>query len=562
MSDTTISPDFTEGFTNPFRYSPHPMVREAAGLVMERVKAQPEQIRKGFDEGKMMGVLVVKLPPGITGFTDWLDRDRQIGFLAGFSGSVNGTGHIDGFVPPVFDLFAPDGEYRRKEADISALSSRINLLENSPALVRLRNEADEAEQKRDEEIGLMKARMVISKRERDDIRSELSDPSRMAELIRESQFEKAELRRLKIGWDECIAEIRTRLQDLLDEINELKAERSSRSDSLQKWIFEQYIVSNALDEKTSVWKLFMDQGLVPPGGTGDCAAPKLLEYAYKTGAEPLAMGEFWYGRDSVTAVRCHGHFYPSCTSKCGPLMNFMTKGLREESSFQNDRRIIPDPSIIYKDESITVIEKCSGMPSVPGLDGRRSVLEYLETQHSTIFDRHRYEAVHRLDMDTSGVMVFARNPEAAINLRRQFEAHTIHKTYVARLCPASADKQTDSCKHNVCRIELPLSADYDERPRQKVDFTQGKSAVTEYEVIETYPDGCTDIIFHPVTGRTHQLRVHSAHSLGLRRPILGDTLYGGAEQDTRLHLHALSITFNHPRTGKELTFISSIHHFR
>ena len=620
---------FKEGFTDPFRYVPHPLVRKAARFVISdldrRIKdgLLPEEVCEGFKAGKMLGILVCE------------PENPEIGpvYLSGFSGTVGGCSTIDGFVPPIFDLYVPEGEYRLREAEISTLNMRIDSIEAGSELAELRLELAEAERDRDEDLGLMKARMAISKRERDLIRCELSDPSQMSELIKESQFEKAELHRLKRHWEERISEIRGRLDLVLNEIAELKAKRASMSDALQRWIFEQYIVYNALGERISVWKLFSGQGLTPPGGTGECAAPKLLEHAYKMGLKPLAMGEFWYGRDSVTAVRCHGHFYPSCTSKCGPLLKFMMKGIEgvgEEKlnpshrcSLQKPTGLFadhlrppihmamdshdfssPTPSIpaehnhefqelssknkvvliLFEDQDIVVVEKPAGMPSVPGLDGRESVLEWLNSsERLNRSDRNIYEAVHRLDMDTSGVMVFAKTPEAAVNLRRQFEEHSVRKTYMARLCPADRqymydkagedykiERTSDLKAGDKGQIVLPLCADYDERPRQKVDYAQGKNAVTEYEIAGIRPDGCIDIIFHPVTGRTHQLRVHSAHSLGLGRPIVGDLLYGGhstewpsaaSDYPNRLHLHALCITFRHPATDENLAFSSSLYSF-
>ena len=215
--------------------------------------------------------------------------------------------------------------------------------------------------------------------------------------------------------------------------------------------------------------------------------------------------------------------------------------------------------MIYEDKEIIVVNKPSGMPSVPGLDGRISLQEYLmeNRKNETSENIPDIRAVHRLDMDTSGIIIFAKTEEAEINLKRQFEEHTVSKTYMARLSPADSHRFADCiCELKVGdkgKIELPLSADYDERPRQKVDMTQGKPSFTEYEVVSVNEDGTTDILFYPHTGRTHQLRVHSAHLLGLGRPILGDMLYGGCGNawsdigaDTRLHLHAHSITFSHP----------------
>ena len=593
-----------KGFTDPFRYIPHPLVTKAAGLVMHRVSHLEKDLREGFEEGKMMGVLVVNVPADVSDFTDWLDEEKRIGFLCAFSGSVAGRGVVEGFVPPIFDLCEPGGYYRSHESEISGLNRRIACMEGSSELAGLQAELTDAERSRDEEIGLLKARMAVSKRERDEIRSELSDQSRLAELVRESQFEKAELHRLKLSWSERITQIRLRLDAMLSEIRELKQHRAALSDELQKWIFEQYIVHDALGGTSTIWDIFTRQGLMPPGGTGDCAAPKLLNHAFINGFEPVAMGEFWYGKSPETAVRVHGHFYPSCTSKCGPRLDFMMTGLFRKSGLKEQHLEVQgndgaEPVVIYEDEWIAVVVKPAGMPSVPGLDGRISILEWLNSdERRSIFDQPvTYEAVHRLDMDTSGIMVFAKSAEAAVNLRRQFEMHTVRKTYMARLAPETCI--TDSgfkLPEEVLplkdgekgRIEIPLSPDYDERPRQKADPTQGKTALTEYEVVSVNSDGTTDVLFHPVTGRTHQLRLHSAHPFGLGRPILGDLLYGGysvcsgqsdgqeaepahipdsrcitpAYKASRLHLHALSIIFRHPYSGEEVCFSSHVHCYR
>ena len=544
--------DIPERFTDPFRYVPHPLVQFAAREVISYVDSLNSE---GFSAGKMLGILIVQTETG------------QIGYLAGFSGSVDGRNIVEGFVPPIYDLLDPHGHYKVHEAEIIEVNRKILTLEHSSDLADLRKELIKAEQARDEEIGLMKARMSISKKERELTRCELDgDLVRLAELTKESQFQKAELKRLKTSWEARISDIRQKLDIMMSRIASLKAERAAMSDKLQKWIFEQYIVYNAAGGSSSIWDIFSAQGLVPPGGTGDCAAPKLLNHAFRHGLKPLAMGEFWYGRPSETAVRVQGHFYPSCTSKCGPLLSYMilnTSYMGSYTECKNPAAIHIGTEIIYEDEAIVVLEKVAGMPSVPGLDGRMSLLEWLNS------DRHKsslepsctYEAVHRLDMDTSGIMIFARSPEAAVNLRKQFEDHTVQKTYIARLCPADTDVWS---KNNVIlkqgdkgTIGLPLSADYDERPRQKVDMAQGKPALTEYEVSAVNEDGTIDIIYHPHTGRTHQLRVHSAHRLGLCRPIVGDLLYGGHtchSPAARLHLHALSITLRHPIDNTLLTF--------
>ena len=515
-------------FTDPFRYTPHDSVVEGARLIMKRIE-EDSTIEPEFAQGKMVGVLTVRTP------------ENNIGYIAAFSGNIAGKSYIEGFVPPIFDLTAPDGDFKRCEAEISAINHRINKLTESAELQSLTASLSMARHDRDNELEQMRAKMAASKNVRNQMRATCNDESVLSGLIKESQFEKAELRRLKIAWDEKISSLESEIAEIKKEIESLKKSRASMSEALQDWIFHQYIVHNSSGEESSIAEIFASQGLVPPGGTGECAAPKLLEFAYRNNLEPLAMGEFWYGKSPETAVRTHGHFYPSCTSKCGPLLGYMMKGLDLHSY-----TVKPSvPVILYQDDDIIIVEKPSGMPSVPGLDGRQSLQEWLCSCHP----------VHRLDMDTSGVMIFAKTERAAICLRQQFEEHSILKTYMARINTAPGDIIA-----NKGVIDLPLSPDYDERPRQKVDLQHGKEAHTKYEVMQINDDGTTDIMLHPHTGRTHQLRVHCAHMLGLGFPIIGDRLYGSSSvssnTDTRLHLHALSITFRHPSTGEQMSFTS------
>ncbi len=583
-------------FTDPFRYFPDPLVVRAAEEVIARIDSS-EDLRPAFSEGKMLGVLIVECPAsrqpcqskgrqaavaeipfspagpslhtnGSLHVIPGLTRDQHTGnelcYLAAFSGSVGGRSIIEGFAPPVYDLLDPAGHFKIREAEITSINQRIDSLSTSPELTALKSELAAAERDRDVEISSMKARMAISKRERDEIRRELSDPSRLADLIRESQFEKAELKRLKAFWENRISGLKMETEKIEDEISILKRKRSKMSDELQEWIFRQYIVHNALGEESSIMDIFAAEGLVPPGGTGECAAPKLLEYAFLNGLKPLAMGEFWYGKSPETAVRTHGHFYPSCTSKCGPLLGWMVRGLDTSECMNNAHHATPN--IIYEDEVLVAVDKPSGMPSVPGLDGRESAFEILKRSVGELF------VVHRLDMDTSGVLVFAKTASAAVEIQKQFESQTVEKVYKARLSASEGQKTgcfgqtyTDSGLNrgfrlkvgDKGRIELPLSPDYDERPRQKVDFSQGKAAVTDYEIVGQGQDGCLDILFRPRTGRTHQLRVHAAHTLGLGCPILGDPLYGGRPAP-RLHLHACLISFLHPATGQMITLSSEI----
>ena len=534
-SDITF--DIPERFTDPFRYSPHPLVRVAADILMQRISSS-EKLCAYFSEGKMLGVLVVS------------DSSGQLGYLSAFSGNVSGHSRIEGFVPPIFDLLDPSGHFKIKEAEITAINTSISVLENSHQMKDMKRILSDAERDRDEEIGLQKARMAVSKRERNEIRHGNDDPALLSGLIRESQFEKAELRRLKLGWEEKIRSIKDDILTIEEELKTMKRRRAEMSDALQKWIFSQYIVHNALGESSSIGEVFASHGIIPPGGTGECAAPKLLEYAYRNRLKPLAMGEFWYGRSPETAVRTQGHFYPSCTSKCGPLLGYMLKGL----SIGADNQIYGRPQTVFEDDHIIAISKPSGMPSVPGLDGRESLEEWLCSSYG-----QNIYPVHRLDMDTSGIILFTKDLQSSIDLQKQFEAHSISKTYKARLSTAAEGKPV--AEGDKGEIRLALSADYDERPRQKADPQQGKSAITVYEVSSVRSDGSIDIVFHPYTGRTHQLRVHSAHTLGLGHPIVGDLLYGGSSA-SRLYLHAFEISFNHPVTGARMTLSTSANCFQ
>lgn len=332
-------------------------------------------------------------------------------------------------------------------------------------------------------------------------------------------------------------------------IKELKSKRREMSINLQDWIFHRYIVLNAEGESRSIFDIFADRGLVPPGGTGDCAAPKLLQHAYLHGLKPLAMGEFWYGASPLKEVRRQGSFYPSCTGKCGPLLAYMMRGLDvEPNPLDDNSESTENYTVIYEDEDIIVVDKPSGMLAVPGKTLKVSLLERLRRSAP---DGTCIYPCHRLDMDTSGAMVYAKSLAAQADIEQQFERRETSKSYRARLLPADGARTTPPSG----RIELPLALDYYDRPRQMVDFDTGKQAVTDYEVLAELPDGCIDVRFTPLTGRTHQLRVHSAHPQGLGRPIQGDRLYGDS-RGGRLMLHAESLTFRHPRTGEILSFTS------
>lgn len=324
------------------------------------------------------------------------------------------------------------------------------------------------------------------------------------------------------------------------------------SAALQDWLFSQYVVHNALGESSDIKDIFSSRGLTPPGGTGECAAPKMLEFAYRNGLHPLAMGEFWYGKSPSSEVREQGCFYPSCMGKCGPLLSWMMQGLDVEpnpldAGFSSDQ----EPQLVFEDESLIVVEKPAGMLSVPGKVSATSLLEWLQVRFGEV------HSCHRLDMDTSGLMVFARSMAVKSCLESEFADHIVKKSYRARLsCPTrNPVKKRDLRKGAKGTVALPLSLDYYDRPRQMVDYEHGKQAITEYEVLDVLPNGEAEVRFTPRTGRTHQLRVHSAHKDGLGRPIKGDRLYGHPDGG-RLYLHAEYLEFIHPVTGEIMSFRS------
>ncbi len=422
------------------------------------------------------------------------DANSETVCLYAFSGNVTvtdadggrrTTNDLEGFVPPIYNLLDPDGHFKAKEAEISELNYSIYKAEKHPS------QADSRD------------------------------------------------------------------------LEAMKARRRELSEYLQKWIFDQFVVLNALGESRSISDIFADKGLIPPGGTGECALPKLLQYAYLHGLKPRCFGEFWYGRSSGREVRTQGSFYPSCSGKCGVLLPYMLKGLAVDENplaadFGSEWAL--EDNIVYEDDAIIAVNKPSGMLSVPGrgkedAQGKApaSLLELLQRRANakagaTPHQGPRIFAVHRLDMDTSGLIIYAKSAAAQASLRRQFEGGEVQKTYIARLV-GTVDKQSEG------RIELPLEADFFDRPRQIVDRENGKPAVTNYEVIGC-KDGDSIVRFFPHTGRTHQLRVHSAHSEGLGHPIKGDRLYGGQDGNDssgQLCLTAESIIFKHPESGESLS---------
>jgi tRNA pseudouridine32 synthase/23S rRNA pseudouridine746 synthase len=203
--------------------------------------------------------------------------------------------------------------------------------------------------------------------------------------------------------------------------------------------------------------------------------------------------------------------------------------------------------IVHEDPDFVVVDKVSGMLSVLGRgpQKRDCVAERVREMFPGCPEQ---PAVHRLDMDTSGLMVVARNAETHRNLSIQFQRREIRKRYVALLDGVLEAKSGT--------IELPFRLDVDNRPYQIHDPLHGKIGITHWQKL-SIEAGLTRIAFVPTTGRTHQLRVHAAHQLGLGIPIVGDPLYGRGTGPGQLRLHASELGFQHPRDGSELNFHST-----
>lgn len=512
-----------EKFTYPFHYTPHPLCVAAAGEVGRYLSTKGEwqgELRKG----KMFGVLIVRTGEG------------EVGYLAAFSGILAGKNRHTYFVPPVYDVQEPDGFFRIEEEQISGINRRIEELQADvrykDCKQRLTDETILAGHVLDD----IRERMKAAKVERDRLRSTVTRVD-SEQLIRESQFQKAELKRQKQYWKDHLASLQAEVEVFETEIERLKAERKTRSAALQQWLFKQFRMLNARGEERDLCNLFKDTvQKTPPAGAGECAAPKLLQYAYRNGWQPLAMAEFWWGDSPKNEIRRHGYYYPACKGKCGPILKHMLQGLHvEKNPLETDMHRGTELEIMYEDEWLSVVNKPAGMLSVPGKSDIDSVYGRVRRMYP---EATGPMIVHRLDMATSGLILIAKTKEVHQNLQAQFKNRTVCKRYVAWLDGIVEKKEG--------HIELPLRPDPEDRPRQVVDAVHGKPAVTDYTVLH-YDSGRTFISFIPKTGRTHQLRVHSAHPLGLNAPIVGDELYG--RKADRLYLHAEYLGFIHPVSG-------------
>jgi tRNA pseudouridine32 synthase/23S rRNA pseudouridine746 synthase len=506
-------------FDFPHQYVPDPWAQTAAEQLQELI---PKTFAHDFNTlGKMFGVLVVNTPFGIK-------------FLAGFSGKIDESTQFPGFVPPIYDTLNQEAFFKQGERALNKLTRRINDLTNGEPLREILTEKSQYELHAQAQITALKNSIKIKKGLRDALRKapKLSVEVE-GQLANESKQEQLILKTLKKEIQVRLEEINAKISVIQDEIAVLKLKRTNQSIALQQELFKAYRLQNFAGETSTVHDVFTAfNGEIPPAGTGECALPKLLHFAALNQLKPICFAEFWWGLSPIGEIRKHGHFYPACRAKCEPILGFMLQGITMAKNPVLSTLITAPLKILYEDDYLIVINKPSGLLSVPG----RSDLDSAEDRLALREGKGAYiKAIHRLDMGTSGVMMFAKSPEILSAMQMQFAKNRVTKTYEALL--DGIPKELEGI------ITLPLRLNLAHRPHQMVCFEHGKKTHTGYNVLE-FKNRRTRIEFYPKTGRTHQLRMHAAHPLGLNCAILGDELYGIAKD--RLYLHAKSIQCWHP----------------
>ncbi len=532
-------------FTFPFYYEPHPLAVLAAREVQAYLENQADfEHDFGLDSkpedsarGKMFGVLVVKNAQG------------EVGYLAAFSGNLADKSLPDKFVPPLFDLHRPGSFFREGEDELNAINLQIKKLEENPLFIELQKTVEaktlsvEAElQEQKEALKLAKKARKLKRKEAEISLSPEAFLTFNESLRQESLKGQFLYKKLTADRREELLPYQQELEVFTDKIAELKAERKSKSGKLQQKLFDQYQFLNQQKTAKGLTEIFPHtEEQKPPAGAGDCSAPKLLQYAFYNELKPLAMAEFWWGISPKTEVRKHQHYYPACYGRCKPILEHMLDGIEmDESPLAQKPESSIRIEIVFEDDALLVINKPPELLSIPGKDVSDSVF----TRMKSMFPQATGPLlVHRLDMSTSGILLIAKTKEAHKKIQSQFIRRTIKKRYVALL--------DGIIEQNEGEIDLPLRVDLDDRPRQLVCHEHGKKAKTKWKKVGQ-SDGKTKVHLYPITGRTHQLRIHASHPMGLNTPILGDDLYG--KRADRLHLHAEFIEFYHPSTREKMSF--------
>ena len=532
-------------FDYPFYYEPTEIAKQACKEVQEYLENQTDfEHNFGLENdlsstpiGKMFGVLIVR------------NKKNEVGYLAAVSGKLANSNQHKIFVPPVFDMLNKNGFFLEQEERLNEINHILESIEDDQNYLQLKEDFLQSEinskLKIEEGKQLLKSNKKDRKSQRETISSTLSEEEIQffeEDLVKQSLRDKYEFRVLSEKLDAEKQLLLNKINVFENEISSLKEERKTKSNSLQNQLFNQYQFLNKFKQEKGLLEIFSNTVFQqPPAAAGECAAPKLLQYAFQNDLEPICMAEFWWGDSPKSEVRKHGQFYPACTGKCEPILGHMLQGIElNENLLLKQNSTVEELEILYQDDDLVVINKPEEFLSVPGIEIKDSV--YLRIKHQFPLATGPI-IVHRLDMSTSGILVLALNKESHKLLQQQFIKRKVHKRYIALL--------DGNIEHDNGFIDLPLRVDLDDRPRQMVCYEHGKTAQTKYEVI-TRKDNKTLVYFYPITGRTHQLRMHASHRLGLNAPIIGDDLYG--KKANRLHLHAEYLEFTHPKTKELMKF--------
>ncbi len=529
----------SEKFLYPFYYEPLSVAKQASEELMAFLSG--EQAKKTiFKEGRsrMFGVLVVET------------ELKQLGFLAAYSGNGLSKDLPYPFVPVIHDFFDEDSAYLSMLELYKKWEKEKFEILHSNEYHNVKNNVKKSEQALFSFVLEEKAKQKSEKSERDRVRNsclnELEKNRVKIDLALQSKELHIEFKKRKKELKNALEETCIALDQYKNRISEIEKMMKLQSDSMLEYIQNGYQFLNARGQLASLLELFANhQEGKPPSGAGDCAAPRLFQYAFQNKLKPIALAEFWWESEEKVELRYHKQYYPACRGKCLPILQHMLQGIevdkpRLRSDFDSQIKL----RVIYQDQELLVIHKPEGLPSVRGTQGLISVQEILEMEYREEFIPY---LIHRLDMDTSGILLIAKNKEFYISMQQLFARKKVKKRYLA-LVDGIVKKESGI-------INLPLTADIENRPRQKVDHELGKKAETIWKKVKV-KDKKTVVQLFPTTGRTHQLRVHCAHSEGLGLSILGDDLYGKAAD--RLYLHAEYIGFFHPFHQNWMEFESKI----
>jgi tRNA pseudouridine32 synthase/23S rRNA pseudouridine746 synthase len=533
-----------EKFTFPFYYEPHLLAKIATKEIQSYLENQTDfEHNFGLDinnnalaVGKMFGVLVVK------------NKQDKIGYLTAFSGKLADKSLPEKFVPPVFNMRTSGSFYIKGELEIDVMNAQLGVLKKDKKYLELKKIIAENTAIIQIDLSFQRSRMKRAKSARKSqkkkaitLLNEVEFEELTKKLTQESYNHQFFIKELQEYYHAKIEKINLEFKVFEDKIIALKKERKEKSNYLQQTLFSKYAFLNQQKELKSLLTIFNNPAIKPPAGSGECAAPKLLQYAFANNLTPITMAEFWWGSAPNATVRQHKNYYPACQGRCKPILTHMLAHTEMDANLLLENLSEKqDLEIIYEDDALIVVHKPAEFLSVPGKDIKDSVYSRIKERYPSATGPL---IVHRLDMSTSGVLLLTKTKEANKALQSQFINRTIKKRYIALL--------DGNLSKNSGKITLPLRVDLNDRPKQLVDFTYGKPAETDWKIINK-ENGKTRVHFYPITGRTHQLRMHAAHKNGLNTPIVGDDLYGKKEK--RLHLHAEFIEFLHPTTLKKMSF--------